>query len=364
MTDPLHVSADFKAHLRPASILVIDDDYFFRQTLADLLLFKQYKVETAVNGAVGLEMVEKHEYDLILLDFMMPRLTGKETLERLKANPKSRHIPVIMLSSIEDQTTIVECIRLGAEDFLPKPADADLFYARVEACLVRKQWHDREQTYMTELEAERSRSDRLLLNILPPSIAARLKNGEKQIVDHFDDAAVLFADIVDFTQMASDLTPEESLQILTQVFALFDSIVGRHNLEKIKSMGDSIMLVGGVPHGRSDHLQAVADAALAMRYGMQKYRTPQGKQLQIRIGFHCGPLVAGVLPGRKFSYDLWGDTVNVASRMEASGKPGMIQVTAVVHDRLKEQYQFQERGPIQIKGKGEMIAYFLTGRKA
>lgn len=212
------------------------------------------------------------------------------------------------------------------------------------------------------LIAEQAKSERLLLNILPHSIAERLKHQSDSIADNFTEVTVLFADIVGFTQLSAQMPPEKLVNLLNQVFSLFDQLAARHNLEKIKTIGDSYMVVAGLPEARVDHVAAIADMALEMQQSLILLNQQIGQTLNIRVGIHTGPVVAGVIGLKKFAYDLWGDTVNTASRMESSGIPGEIQVTQTTYDCLKQDYRFEARGTILIKGKGDMITYLLKGR--
>ena len=212
------------------------------------------------------------------------------------------------------------------------------------------------------LAVEQDRSERLLLNVLPAPIAARLKQGEAVIADRFQEVTVLFVDLVDFTRSSDRSTPERVVQVLDDLFTAFDRLAERHGLEKIKTIGDAYMAVGGLPEPRPDHARAVAEMALALREETARHRDPSGQPLALRIGIDTGPVVAGVIGTTKFSYDLWGDTVNTASRMESSGVPGCIQVTERTYRRLRDGYRFERRGPIQVKGKGELVTWFLVGR--
>jgi class 3 adenylate cyclase len=212
------------------------------------------------------------------------------------------------------------------------------------------------------LLAERERSERLLLNVLPAPIAARLKQGEAVIADGFAEVTVLFADLVDFTRRSQDADPERVVQVLDELFSALDRLAERHGLEKIKTVGDAYMVVGGLPEARPDHAEAVAEMALAVREEVPRHRDPGGRPLAVRIGIDTGPVVAGVIGRRKFSYDLWGDTVNTASRMESGGVPGCIQVTERTYRRLRGRYRFERRGPVQVKGKGELVTWFLLAR--
>ena len=212
------------------------------------------------------------------------------------------------------------------------------------------------------LTLEQERSEGLLLNILPAPIATRLKQHEDVIADGFAEVTVLFADLVDFTRRSQRSSPQQVVQVLDELFSAFDQLTRRQGLEKIKTIGDAYMVAGGLPDPRSDHAQAVAEMALAIREEIARRSDPSGQPLQVRIGIDTGPVVAGVIGSDKFSYDLWGDTVNTASRMESTGVPGCIQVTDRAYRRLRDGYRFERRGPVQVKGKGKMVTYFLVER--
>jgi len=212
------------------------------------------------------------------------------------------------------------------------------------------------------LHIERAKSDALLRNVLPEPIAARLKEMQGAIADSFREVTVLFADVEGFTPMASKLEPEQVVGMLNEVFTEFDQLAEKHGLEKIKTIGDAYMVAGGLPEPRGDHAIAIAEMAIDMMKSLPKLRTPNGDPLNLRIGIHTGPVVAGVIGKRKFSYDLWGDTVNTASRMESHGTSGRIHVTAAFRKALGDHYELEDRGPISLKGKGELSTFFLIGR--
>jgi class 3 adenylate cyclase len=219
--------------------------------------------------------------------------------------------------------------------------------------------------YGTDVTSERERArlaeenERLLLNILPEPIADRLRAGEAIIADRFDDVTLMFADIVDFTRMSSRMSPSELVAVLNEVFTVFDGLVAQHGLEKVKTIGDSYMVVGGIPSWSEDHVERVASMALALAGSVAHIEQAARQGIAFRIGIHCGPVVAGVIGTRKFIYDVWGDTVNVASRMESHGIPGRIQVTHAVRERLDGRFQFEPRGLVDIKGKGPLPTWFL-----
>jgi class 3 adenylate cyclase len=213
------------------------------------------------------------------------------------------------------------------------------------------------------LRDEQEKSERLLLNILPPAIATKLKKGEKNIADGFAEVTILFADMVGFTQLSEKISPPELVSLLNNIFSRFDRLTDKHDLEKIKTIGDAYMVVGGLPIPRDNNAEAIADMALDMLAEISLFNAEKNLNLSIRIGINTGPVVAGVIGTKKFIYDLWGDAVNTASRMESHGIPDTIQVSETSYNLLKEKYLFKERGKISIKGKGEMNTYLLLSRK-
>ncbi|MEO8705404.1 MAG: adenylate/guanylate cyclase domain-containing protein [Kofleriaceae bacterium] len=215
----------------------------------------------------------------------------------------------------------------------------------------------------SELTEEKATSERLLLNVLPGPIADRLKQGESLIVDRFETVSVMFADIVGFTTVASKTSPVELVTMLNEVFSMFDKLAEQHGLEKIKTIGDAYMVVAGIPQPVADHATAIAHMALDMQAGIAAYATRTGTPLSIRIGIHTGSVVAGVIGMKKFIYDLWGDTVNTASRMESSGVPGRIQVTEATYLLMRDQFELEDRGEIEVKGKGAMRVYLLVKQR-
>jgi class 3 adenylate cyclase len=216
--------------------------------------------------------------------------------------------------------------------------------------------------FRAQRDAAERRSERLLLNVLPESIATRLKRGEEPIADHHDDITVLFADLAGFTVRSAVETPAATVAVLNEVFSVFDALVRRYGLEKIRTIGDSYMVAAGVPLARPDHAHAICAMALDFRREVARLNADHDWDLSFRIGVNSGPAVAGIVGREKFHYDLWGDTINIASRMESHGLPDHIQVTEQVYQRLKSDFAFERRGLIDVKGKGPMLTYFLVGR--
>ncbi|RMF17950.1 MAG: adenylate/guanylate cyclase domain-containing protein, partial [Candidatus Dadabacteria bacterium] len=219
----------------------------------------------------------------------------------------------------------------------------------------------REFIAQMKLRYEQLRSERLLLNILPKPVAERLKRGESPIADAYDEVTILFADLVGFTPLANSLSPVRLLSLLDGLFSAFDELTDRYELEKIKTIGDAYMVVSGLPARRADHAEAAASLALAMMALVRNFQESENLPLKLRIGIHCGPVVAGVIGTRKFSFDVWGDTVNVASRLESHGEPDRIQISEAVRLRLGSEYIVERRGVIDLKGKGPTDVWWLCG---
>ncbi|MBI4783897.1 MAG: response regulator [Oscillatoriophycideae cyanobacterium NC_groundwater_1537_Pr4_S-0.65um_50_18] len=348
-------------------VLIVDDNEMNRDLLSRRLTKQGHSIVLAEDGLQALATLRQQPFDLVLLDVMMPGMNGYQVLEHVKSDATLRHIPVIMISALDDIDSVVRCIELGAEDYLFKPFNPTLLKARIGASLEKKRLRDQEQAFLKQIQTEQEKSERLLLNILPKLIADRLKKGEKTIADSFAEVTVLFADIVSFTELSAALSSTELVELLNQIFSTFDRLVDQYGLEKIKTIGDAYLVVGGLPTARSDHAEAVAELALDMQKEIARFTVPplprQPEQpLMMRMGINTGSVRAGVIGTTKFTYDLWGDTVNTASRMESHGLPGRIQVTAQTYELLKHKYAFEQRGAIEVKGKGEMVTYFLTGR--
>jgi class 3 adenylate cyclase/tetratricopeptide (TPR) repeat protein len=233
------------------------------------------------------------------------------------------------------------------------------FKKKAEAVLQEKNLKLEEANRIIEIE--RDKSEQLLLNVLPPSIAARLKDKEETIADKYSEATILFADIAGFTKLSATTPPDELVRLLNDIFTRFDALTEKYGLEKIKTIGDCYMVVGGLPVNNHRHCEAVIDMAMEMIRAMEQFNAARNLSMRVRIGINTGEVVAGVIGRKKFIYDLWGDVVNTASRMESHGEPSKIHVTDAVFQAMKDKYRFEDRGVIDIKGKGQMRTYFLVG---
>ncbi len=365
------------------TILIVDDSLNNLSLLERILSRKGYKVALASSGKLALDSVNATQPDLILLDIMMPGMDGYEVCSSLKSSDRTRGIPIIFLSALVEVSNKVKAFNAGGVDYITKPFEAVEVVARVEnqlrfrqlelQLIEKNQMYRREIAFREEAEIEarlllettkfqKEQIEELLLNILPKPIAERLQDGQSIIADSFSDVSVLFADLVGFTNFASQKSAAETVKVLNQIFSEFDQLSLQHGLEKIKTIGDAYMVVGGLPEPQENHAEAIAQMAFDMQASVTRFNAKNNYSFSLRIGINIGGVVAGVIGLTKFSYDLWGDTVNVAHRMESNGISGKIQVTAAVYERLKDKFSFKVRGAIEIKGKGEMIVYLLLGR--
>jgi len=350
---------------RQYAILVVDDVRLDREILRKFLQNEGHCVTCVEDGLEALEMLEAQVFDLVVLDIMMPRLYGTKVLQKIRANPRFSHIPVIIMTSIHDTESAARCIELGADDYLTKPHNKTLLRARINNCMRRIERRYLEKMILNELEEEKKRSESLLFSIMPKAIVDRLKRGPRSIVDYVAEVTVMFSDIVGYTKLSSSLPEEEVVQLLHAIFSSFDELAMKHRLEKIKTIGDSYMVVGGIPDLIDHHAEAIAEMALEMKAMLHQLETSRGDPISMRFGIHTGPVQVGIIGKHKFSYDLWGDTVNLASRMESCGIPGQIQVTEATYHLLKDRFILEKRdAAVNVKGKGVMSTYFLLGRKA
>ena len=356
---PLHVGSAAPEAVLSSQVLVVDDNAATRDVLARRLTREGHQVVTAANGAVALELVATQEFDMVLLDLIMPEMNGFEVLRRLKATEHTSHVPVIVISALDELDSVVRCIESGAEDYLTKPFNPVLLRARISASLEKKRLRDREKKFIQDLEQERQRSDSLLLHILPQSVIDRMREGEKVIADRITDATILFCDLVGFTALSQELSADRTVEFLSRIFSTFDRLAVEHGVEKIKTIGDAYMVAAGVPEPQADHALRIVTLAPRMLETVDAIAKETGLKLQARIGIHSGPIVAGVIGTHKFVYDVWGDTVNTASRMESHSLAGRIQISAATRAALGDRFELEPRGMVDIRGKGMMETYFL-----
>jgi len=352
-------------------ILVVDDSRTLRRILIrELNSLGFQNILEAANGVEAIATVRDKSVDLMLLDMEMPELDGLGVLTELKSDEDYKALPIIVISGAEQFDKTIKCIEIGAEDYLPKPFDPILLKARIFSSLEKKRLRDLDQKNLELLnqekellEKEQLKTEKLMLNILPRPIADRLKRGEKNISGSYPDVTILFSDLVGFTKMSSQTSATDLVKLLNDLFTRFDKRADALGVEKIKTIGDAYMAVAGLPIPRPDHAQLCADLALGMFDDLKSFNTENGKELGMRIGLNSGPVVAGVIGFTKFSYDLWGNTVNTASRMESTSKPGRVQVSPATFEAIKNDYLLEEGGLMECKGLGEILTHLLISKK-
>jgi adenylate cyclase len=351
-------------------VLIVDDSGMMRAILRKALLeIGCERIVEASNGAEALEKLRAGPVDLILLDLDMPVMDGRETLRAIKSDPEWKVIPVIIVSGSGQESNAISCITAGAEDFLNKPFDPILLRARVVSSLERKQLRDQDRRLLAQLqhekklvELEKANSERLLLNILPRAVKERLESGEKDLADSHEAVTIGFLDIVGFSALAREHSPARLVAILDRFFGEFDRIADSRGAEKIKTIGDSYMFAVGVPVEQPGHAAIAAECALEMLGVFERVNAELGTGLTLRCGLHSGPVVAGIIGKRKFAYDIWGDAVNIASRMESTGSPGKIQISSETRELLGTEFRTTPRGLVECKGIGMVEGHYLEGR--
>ncbi len=339
------------------TVMVVDDEEQNRMLLRDPLEAHGYKVIEVENGIRALQKIEEEIPDVILLDLMMPKMDGFEVCRRLKKYWRAAHVPILVLTALSDRKERLMGIEAGANDFLTKPVDVQDVVLRVNNAVYAKRLHDL-------LKVEQEKSERLLRSILPKPIAERMKSGETNIADNHADVTLLVADLVGFTALTASIDPVQIVSLLNEIFSAFDVLTEKRGLEKIKIIGDAYMVAGGIHSHHSDHAEAIAGLALELQQQVQELNQQYGTGFRIRIGIHTGPLVAGVIGRKTFAYDVWGETVNTVCRLEATGKPGEIQISESTFKYLQGTYQFDASHKVELKDHATISAYWLNPKRA
>ncbi len=350
-------------------VLIVDDQEANVSLLEQMLRGAGYvSIASTRDPNEVCELHLKNRYDLILLDLQMPGMDGFQVMESLKEIETGGYLPVLVLTAQPDHK--LRALKAGAKDFVSKPFDLAEVLIRVYNMLEVRLLHLETKKLYDRVVAEQKVSERLLLNVLPHSIAERLKGRPEVtadsftevIADSFAEVTVLFADIVGFTKFSEGVSAEVLVDVLNDIFTRFDGIADTRGLEKIKTIGDAYMAAAGLPVPVADHAIRAAHMAVDMIEAVDRFNEHRRYKLKVRIGIDTGAVVAGIIGKRKFLYDLWGDVVNTASRMESHGVAGRIQVTDSTRQRLSEPFMLEKRGAIDVKGKGEMHTWFLNSR--
>ncbi len=340
---------------RVGQVLVVDDNEMNRDLVARRLLRLGHEVVHADGGRRALELLKERPFDLVLLDLMMPDVSGHQVLSKMKTDESLRHIPVLMISAASDIESVVQCIELGAEDYLPKPFKPALLNARVTACLEKK-WHrDQEKEIVIQLAEEKRRSEELLRVILPGPIVEELKLTNHVKPRSYENVAILFADIVSFTDFCHSQPPELVVDYLQQIVHAFEDLALQYGIQKIKTIGDSFMCAGGLLTPLDN------PSAAAVMCGLDMIRATEAlpSAWKVRVGVHVGPVVGGIVGHRQYLFDVWGDTVNTASRLEHLGKPNSVTVSQEIWEKVKNDYQAESR-EVEVRGKGMLKVYDIS----
>ena len=351
-------------------VLLVDDQPMIGEAVRRLLA-DQADITFAFckDAAKALSTAEEFQPTVILQDLVMPDIDGLDLVSQFRSHPGTEKIPVIMLSANEEAATKAQLLEAGANDYLIKLPHQIELIARIRVhSEAYKRLLERDAAFgalecsLADLTREREKSERLLRNILPDTIAERLKNNVSTIAETYSSVSVLFADLCGFTTFSERVDASQLVDLLDDIFSAFDHLANAYGVEKIKTIGDAYMAVAGLPEPRDDHAEAVAGMALGMLEAFRGVMRNRGLSMEVRIGIHSGPVVAGVIGKHKFSYDLWGDTVNTASRMESHGEPSRVHVSKGTYALLQDRYRFTDRGEMNVKGKGMQQTYFLLVR--
>ncbi|EAY24791.1 adenylate/guanylate cyclase domain-containing protein [Microscilla marina] len=338
-----------------ATILIVDDEVTNLKILREYLTTadQEFRILQATNGKQAFDIAQKADPDLVIMDWMMPVMSGIDALKNIKTTESTQNIPVIMATAKTSAQDLKEALEAGAMDYVRKPIDKTELLARVRSAI--------------QLSHAYKQSEELLLNILPKEIAEELKAKGTVAPKPYELATVLFTDFKGFTSVAARMKPIDLLKELNACFDAFDEIIEKHEMERIKTIGDAYMCVGGVPNANTTNPVNAVLAALEMQRFMKQKREEKASQgenyWQCRLGINSGEVIAGVIGRKKFAYDIWGDTVNSASRMESNGEAGKVNISGSTHALVKDLFECEHRGKINAKGKGEVDMYFVLGIK-
>ena len=340
-------------------ILIVDDNDMNRDMLTRRLTRYGHTIVAAENGRRALDHLHAEEFDLVLLDIMMPEMNGYQVLETMKSDEALRNVPVIMISAVDELDSVVRCIQLGAEDYLPKPFNPVLLKARIGAVLDKKRLRDQERAYLRQIEIEKRRADDLLRVILPGSVVEELKRTNTIKPRRYDNVAVMFCDIVDFTEYCDTHDTAEVTAHLCHLVEIYEEYALEFGLEKIKTVGDAFMATGSLLRPLDNPVLSCVQCGLQM----VSAATMMPPRWQVRVGIHIGPVVAGVVGQRQYLFDIWGDTVNTAARIESQGVPNAVNVSGEAWKHIVSLCRGESQGLVELKGKGEMELFRVDGMR-
>ncbi|MBI9099266.1 MAG: response regulator [Spirochaetaceae bacterium] len=334
-------------------VLIVDDIEENLKVLTETLTEEGFYPLQAKSGERAIAIARKAQPDLILLDIKMPGMDGYETIGKLKEDPETAAIPVIFISALNQIEDKVKGFTSGAVDYVSKPFQKEEVIARVGT-------HLKLRKALRNVEAEKEKSEKLLLNVLPSRVAEELKETGTSKPHLFKNVTLLFSDFVGFTPLSAIMEPERLINKLNEMFTVFDEIMDKHNCERIKTIGDAYLAVSGIPDENPDHALNIVNAAIDMKNYLLKDGENSSNPWQVRIGIHSGSVVGGIVGTKKYIYDIFGDSVNTASRMECHSEPNRINISEATWSLVKDKFSFEKRDPVEVKGKGMMEMYFLA----
>lgn len=343
------------------TVLIVEDSLVNQKILTALLTKQQYRVLVVGSGEMALDLVKEELPDLIVLDIILPGMDGYTTCRHLKRSDSTKDIPVIFISSLDSSRDKIGGFEAGGVDFITKPFKQDEVLARICTHLRLHHLQHKLEEKNRQLDAERRKSERLLYRVLPQSIAQKLLATGSCIPELFTETTVCFTDIVGFTSASSKLAPVVIIHELNEIFTAFDRISLENNCERMKTIGDAYLFVCGVPAPDPDHAVNVARAAMQMVDYMKNRNMEAEHCWQIRVGINNGPLVGGVVGIEKYLYDIFGDTVNIAARVEELAPPMQVTVSSGCYALLRDTFRFTEGERVEMKGKGQQVLYTLLG---
>jgi DNA-binding response OmpR family regulator len=341
------------------NILIVEDDPFSADYLEQELDDLGYDSFRATNGKEALAVVDVQTPDLILLDIMMPVMDGFTVLGHLKNSPDTRSIPVIVISALNDLQSLVKGIEMGAEDFLPKPFDPVLLKARLTNALQKRLWQMQEQEYLREIESAKQRIDDLLHVILPDPVVCELITDNKVLPREYPEVAVLFADVADFTRYTETHAVEQVVDNLQRLVVAYENLAIKWKIQKIKTIGDSFMAAGSLLELLENPVFNCVQCGLEM----VRFAHEMGVGWEVRVGIHIGPLIAGVVGKRQYLFDIWGDTVNTAQRVQSYGEIGYVNLSQQAWERVKTEYPGSAKIAREVKSKGLLDIYLVKGEE-
>jgi class 3 adenylate cyclase len=337
------------------TILIVDDDPVSQQVLSDLVVLCGHETVLADSGEAAWEIFQRDPaIQVAFIDWIMPGMDGLSLCSKIKSHSRDRYVYIIMITAKGGKEDIIRGLEAGADDFLAKPVHEGELLGRLRA-------GERVLDYEQRLKREMQRADDLLFNVLPPSVAQRMKEGDEIIADLFPAASILFLDIADFSQWCHSVPPQAVMEQLGSLFALFDEEIAKYGAEKIESVGDAYLVAAGLPNGKEDHAIILARVALGIRERIANVNRHRLRPWNIRFGIATGPVVAGVIGKNRVGYDVFGDTVNRASRLETAAPAGEILIDEATLERIGAEFQCEAFGDFQLKGLGLQRVWRIAG---